>query len=1023
MITPKYILNFLLGSLLVGPSASAQDKFMVRHFGTEDGLPSNGIKGMEWDKKTQFLWMATEAGIVRYNGLSFKTFSAADDTTISNKRFLFLTRNNAGVLYFGDETGSVFRVTNNTVSFKQKGLPGINVPNNYFTLTISDQLFDHGIEGTPSVLFVPHYVSTVPMGDSSCLVLKDDSLYFYSVSLKVPEHIPLPGFAVRKGFLIDNIIFLEDAERRFFRYDHKLKKVFPVELTLDGNRSLSSGNYTMPWQNGMKFPVLVLENMAYQVRYINGRLQGKEICDVVPTGIRVEHAQYNEPAGILFLATDSRGLYIIKKHVLESMKAATASTYEKVSYYAQIELPDGNVLTDAGHVIGKNPQKMKPPIKGWFDAFVYRSGDSVIWYTKDHPQGGYPCLHKYNLRTGQITVFGKVHTPAQPVLTESSGNLYQANVQGLWKLSGDSLVLFDDRIQAATNGLPFDMKEISPGVLGIATCSTFMSYDIATKKLNTIYKSSNHCIRTFWLYKDYIFFATYGNGLYAYRNGKVKALPLDKNKYLLFTHCFVEDDYGFCWISTNRGLFKVKIDDMIAAFESDQSEVYYHYFGKDDGMTMTEMNGGCVPCALELKNKTISFPTMEGLVWVDPANAKPVLFGGNVYIDEFSVNNKRVNLDSVQYSKLDASNGEIEIRFSYTAWENPENVYISYFLDDSSAWKVLDESDASRIRFVNLRPGNHHLRIKKSNGFGINNFTYKDIRFYVTTPWYERWWFYLLSALAIVGLISLIIRLRTRQYRERQLKLELMVFEKTKELQEKNVMLEKNNTIKTRLISIINHDIITPLKFLAVTGNKLVQRKDLMSSELRDETILDMSRTSKELQTLSTNILNWIKYQNEGRGLVKDNFDLHEMSEQVIAVLEPIAHQKGMNIINDVETGTEVFQFVEPLKILLYNIVSNAVNFSDKGSVAITSDASDGHVTLSVSDEGIGMTEDQIDNLISDRPIIPGLGPGKGKGHGLGYLIIRDLLKVTGASLTIESEPGEGTIVHITFKAMESTAT
>ena len=108
-------------------------------------------------------------------------------------------------------------------------------------------------------------------------------------------------------------------------------------------------------------------------------------------------------------------------------------------------------------------------------------------------------------------------------------------------------------------------------------------------------------------------------------------MPLDKRRYLLYAHCFIPDDDGYCWISTNRGLFKAKVDELINAYEKNSSTVYYHYFGKNDGMDMIEMNGGCTPCALQLRNKTLSFPTMDGLLWVDPEKAKPILPDGEIF--------------------------------------------------------------------------------------------------------------------------------------------------------------------------------------------------------------------------------------------------------------------------------------------------------------------------------------------------------------------------------------------------------
>jgi K+-sensing histidine kinase KdpD len=265
----------------------------------------------------------------------------------------------------------------------------------------------------------------------------------------------------------------------------------------------------------------------------------------------------------------------------------------------------------------------------------------------------------------------------------------------------------------------------------------------------------------------------------------------------------------------------------------------------------------------------------------------------------------------------------------------------------------------------------------------------------------------------VLGAISLFFHLRTRQYKIRQRKLERQVAEKTKELQEQNEILEKNNTIKTRLISIISHDIVTPLKFVTVAGKNLIEKRNLMSEELQQETIQEMTNTSQELQLLSTNILNWIKYQNENRRLAKETFNIHELVNQVLGVLNSLANQKKLKLVNKVDNNIEIHQFFEPLKILIYNLLTNAINFSEKGDIIISARAGDEHVVISVQDEGVGMTPEQIKNIMADQFIISSANIDNRKGNGLGYLIIKDLVKMMDATLQISSEKNKGTIVSV----------
>jgi signal transduction histidine kinase len=124
-----------------------------------------------------------------------------------------------------------------------------------------------------------------------------------------------------------------------------------------------------------------------------------------------------------------------------------------------------------------------------------------------------------------------------------------------------------------------------------------------------------------------------------------------------------------------------------------------------------------------------------------------------------------------------------------------------------------------------------------------------------------------------------------------------------------------------------------------------------------------------------------------------------------------------MVLLNSVDPGLQVLQYFEPLKILVYNLVTNAINFSEKGQVAVSALQHGNMVTLRVSDEGVGMTPEQFRNIQSDQYIISSANIDNKKGNGLGYLIIKDLLKMMDASLMISSEKEKGTTVSVSFSS------
>src|ERR1700744_4143869 len=95
----------------------AQNNYHTQLFTTDNGLPSNGIKGLQYDEHTGFLWIATEAGITRYNGTDFKTFSRMNTPGLYSERMLFLLKTRDGRIYTSDEVGNLFFIMQNKPQF------------------------------------------------------------------------------------------------------------------------------------------------------------------------------------------------------------------------------------------------------------------------------------------------------------------------------------------------------------------------------------------------------------------------------------------------------------------------------------------------------------------------------------------------------------------------------------------------------------------------------------------------------------------------------------------------------------------------------------------------------------------------------------------------------------------------------------------------------------------------------------------------------------------------------------------
>ena len=1010
-----FFLLFIFNRLL------AQDvaPYHIQQFTTENGLPSNGIKGLEWDEKNDFLWIATEAGISRYNGRDFVNFTKQNTPGLFHERMAYAVKSISGEIFTADVGDNVLSVKENIIIGQKyneaKDVVGFK---KRFYLSIEGNVLRSKLLAFILQSKDPVWSNVLQLTDTSILiVINNQNFYYITENAVEPIHITIPAM-YGAPVLINGQLFVTDNEKRFYILKNNFQTFEPIKIlsTEDKPISINKNNSLLYFENGMHLPILFSDNKAWLLDYKNDAIEATLICSVVPSYSFIRFAQYSEKNKILFIGTDSKGVIVVNKNSVTTMKNDNTDIGERNAYYAQIELSNGAVLTNEGHIIGAtNHRPVALPIKGKFDYSTYKSGDSLLWFVQYNVKYGKNLLHRYDYRNGETKVYHKIpEVVSNFAMTTAEGKLYFSYYLGLGMISGDTLqYLFYPGKNKKQQSASYSMLEFSPGVLGVASCDGLILYNLAKQSTDTLLNLFGYCIRSLWKYKDYVFIGTYGKGYYVWKNGKIKAMPLDKNNFLLYTHCFIPDNNGFCWISSNRGLFKAQLSDLIDAYEHDRPSVYYHYFGKNDGMGITEMNGGCSPCALALKNNTLSFPTMDGLLWVNPDEAQPLLPEGKIYIDEFIAGDIKISPDSLAIKSIPFSKRDITIKLGFASWCNKENIYLEYLLDNSDKWipVVLDNNAA--IVLSNLDPGKHQLKLRKMNGFGINNYSYQNIQFNISTPWTRSWWFYILSSLLLLGSISLYLRFRTRQYKIRQREMEEQVNEKTKELKQQNEILEKSNSIKTRLISIISHDIITPLKFVTVAGKSLLEKKKLMSEELQQETVREMTNTSQELQLLSTNILNWIKYQNENRRMAKETFYLYKMVEQVMGILQSLAKQKGLLIQNNVKEEQLVYQFYEPLKILIYNLLTNAIHFTEKGTIDVNAIEQDGNIIISVKDEGVGMTAEQIERLMADEIVVTSANVDNKKGHGLGYLIIKDLLKTMDVTIRIESTKAKGTEVFI----------
>ncbi|MFM6925176.1 MAG: hypothetical protein ACKOU7_06705, partial [Ferruginibacter sp.] len=507
------LLHFFLATICTA-TAQTVAEYHVQQYTTDNGLPSNGIKGLQWDEKTGFLWMATEAGIVRFNGVDFKSYTKENMPSIGSERMLFIARNHAGNIYTADQPGNIFLIDKSRPVLWRATKIKSNYNNylrNYYLLGVSDTFFNKLINSEPTASFSNGGDKIIPFSDTACFILNGGNLFYQSISFNRAQLLPFEKGTVSNFFRIGNRCFIISNKKDIFLLNPADFSVTPVYFAAAGLDIVKTKNNSnlLYWQNGMNNPVFIDDEKAWLLTYNGNTISATLIFSGIPPDSYIKSVQYSEKNRLLFIGTESKGLIVINQNRVQSKKRNDINSKNRNSYYSQIELADGSILTNESDIIGDHiGAKPELPIQGKFSFNITHTGEDQLWFSQTNAPFSYTCLHQYNKITGKTKVYTEIK--GENIVAASAHEIYLANPNCIGVLRADSLLpLFTyPKSMAGTN--VFDFTEISPGVLAIASCAGLFSFNTINNKFDTLFTQGNICVRNIWKYNDYVFFGTYG---------------------------------------------------------------------------------------------------------------------------------------------------------------------------------------------------------------------------------------------------------------------------------------------------------------------------------------------------------------------------------------------------------------------------------------------------------------------------------------------------------------------------------
>ncbi len=234
----------------------------------------------------------------------------------------------------------------------------------------------------------------------------------------------------------------------------------------------------------------------------------------------------------------------------------------------------------------------------------------------------------------------------------------------------------------------------------------------------------------------------------------------------------------------------------------------------------------------------------------------------------------------------------------------------------------------------------------------------------------------------------------------------------------RNEELQRVNQTKDRLLSIVSHDVKTPVGAICTVLRQMTNHYDNMSDTDRKASLVMMHTSAEALDDRVKNIMQWVRGELENSEIRRNPFNLGRLVDDCIKMQVAAADAKTLKVVNEVEPWLAVNDDENAVSLVLQNLLSNAVKFSyPGGEIRVKAEEKDGRVWLVVEDDGMGITEKKLEKIFQFMTS-SAKGTGGETGTGIGLFVSKQLVDKMGGEISIESVKGEGTTVRFSINKL-----
>lgn len=971
---------------------------------TEAGLPQNTVHAI-LQTRDGFLWIATEGGLVRFDGEHFVTYTTEKYPQIPSDVIYGLMQDHGGNLWistsgglasytegrfrnwpqtgetystFQDSTGRIWALTASGVDLLQKDRFQNVVPTNMGDASrmletpkgglwlATDNGLLHAPAGSKDFASIgPHASVRALARASNGAVWAGTGTGVEECSAKIcqtihPVGLPNPVYVSALSASKDGM-WVGTDEGLFHIHDNQATAYRKAN-------HLPSDQINMLYRD--KEGALWIGTSRGVARMFGNRVEA--LPDSSELAGNMALTAYEDREGDLWFGFESNGLGELRSLTFTNLSARDGLAGSYVLSITQGR--QGTVWA------GANGAGLSSYSNGHFTTLTTEQGLSsnvvlALREGKNHTlwvgtPDGFDAVRNHKVIRAYTTADGLPDDFVRSLFVDSSGALWIGSRRGLTRFYQGKFTTYTQLDGLGSNLVGAMLQDRRDGSLWIGTLNGLTHYAKGQFENFTTENglSSNIVTALYQTPQGTLWIATKGGGLDRYQQGKFAGITSKNTNLPSSIYAILGDGQGYLWLSSTHGVYRVSRAALNRFADGKTRQLPLSIFGASDGMGISECSRGGHPAAWRTTDGRLWFATLKGLAIVNPAHMELDRVPPRVAIEQVSIDDQPASLNSKL--KVPPGRSRIEIHYAGLSFVAPQKVQYRYKLQGfDQQW--VNAGTQHTAFYTNLAPGKYTFNVMAANQDGLWSTGAAEVQFTVLPRMYQTWWFRVVIIITLILFAYLVYWFRVRSVRAQ---FQAVLGERTRIAREIHDTLAQSFAAVSVQLEVVSQLLPTSID---AARKSLDTARELVRTSLDEAraSIWDLRSQGNDQETLATRIRKMADQLSSPHAI--------KTQLQVNGIYRPLA----------TSVETEIERIAREATV-------NAVRHSGAQSINLRLTYDARTFELTVRDNGKGF---------------PDAPPDSRSGH-FGITGMHERANKIGGRLEITSNPEEGTEVRLTLR-------